>query len=43
MLMINAALSLLLSTNVLVFDLKIVIVRSNQLFIWSNLWNANIK
>ena len=43
MLMINTALSLLLSTNVLVFDLKIVIVRSNQLFIRSNLWNANIK
>jgi len=33
----------LVSTNVLVFDPKIVIVRSNQLFIRSNLWNANIK
>ena len=43
MLMINTALSLLLLTNILVFDLKIVIVRSNQLFIQSNLWNANFK
>jgi hypothetical protein len=35
--------SWLISNNVLVFYLKIVIVRSNQLFIQSILWNANIK